>query len=97
MEVSKVSQEDGRNCAYVIELISLVVKLVDAFKLAGIPISGPGINNRDTAKLWLGQMAQQMASDMKKQEAEKPMTVKSVGTSSSPLTGGKKASTRKKK
>lgn len=93
MEISKVSQDDGRNCAYVIELVSLVSKLLDAFRLAGIPVSGPGVNNKEQAKQWLSSVAARMATDLKKQEAEKPMAVKSVSAPQK-LTSNR---TRKKK
>lgn len=78
MQVGNVTQDDGRNCAHLVEVVQFATKLLDAFKLAGITVSGPGLNNRDSAARWLGAVAQVMAVDIRNQEAQKAPSVQKV-------------------
>jgi len=95
MEVSKVSQADGKSCAHLIELVSLVCKLLDALRLAGLPVSGPGVDGKEAAKRWISSVAQQMAADLQKQEAEKPMVIKSISAPQKLVSSNKPKASKK--
>lgn len=56
---------------------------MDALKLAGLPITGPGLDKRTEAGKWLGGIAQQMAAQLKARKQEAPaqgFKVKSMGS-----------------
>lgn len=78
MEVSKVTEVDGKNCAHVIELLTLTSRLLDALRLAGLPVSGPGVTHKEEAKAWMVSLAGRMAADLRAQEAAKPAAVGKV-------------------
>lgn len=95
MEVIKVTEEDAKRMAGALDLMSLVSKLVDSLRLAGLPIQGPGIQDKEHIRQWLNGLAQGMAADLRKQKAEKPMAVKSIAVPQK-LTSSKPSSKKKK-
>lgn len=65
MQVSNVSDQDGLMAASLMQTMAVAEKLFDALKLAGLPVTGPGLEHRAAAAAWLGQVAREMAAQLK--------------------------------
>lgn len=104
MEVSKVTEEDGRSAAYLMQFLAVASKLVDALRIGGFPLSGPGVDYKDSSFRWLLGVSESMAKQISASKAGVlPTTtassttgirVKSSGKLPSPTTGRKGSSKR---
>lgn len=80
MEVSKVTEADGQACARLLQVLSVANRLFDAMKIAGLPVSGPGMDHREEIGRWLGSIAKSMGEQLKaSRSAPTGMKVRSMG------------------
>lgn len=96
MKVTDVTQADGKACAELGYLVEVACRLMDSLKLAGLPISGPGVDSREQVKVWVKHLAALMATEIKKAQTEdtgiKNMT---LNTTSKKLESAKPAKKKK--
>lgn len=71
MDISNLTPDDGKNCAALLDICGFAIKLADALKIAGITLTGPGIERREDAKRWIHEVAVKMAAELRKAEAAK--------------------------
>lgn len=69
MQVHNVSDLDGQMAAALAQNMAVAEKLFDALKLAGLPVSGPGMDKRTESAKWLGGILNQMAKDLQTSRA----------------------------
>ena len=80
MEITKISEQDGLMIAHLLQFLAASNRLMDALKLAGMPVSGPGMGRREEASKWLGKLAEDMARQLKLPSNNSSFRVKSVST-----------------
>lgn len=69
MEISKVTEKDALMAANLGQILTVSTRLLDALKLAGLPVSGPGLDRRDEVSRWLHELLVQMADNYKASKA----------------------------
>lgn len=61
MQVIGITAADAQHAAKLAQFLAMATKMVDALKLAGLPIEGPGVAEREASALWLGRLMSDMA------------------------------------
>jgi hypothetical protein len=83
MQVDKVTENDGLNMAYVIQLLAAGHQLRKGLSQAGIKFEGHAFANEDPAATWLNNLAKDMATALTPKE--QPVEEKrNVGRSAKP-------------
>ena len=101
MKLSEINERDGLMAAHLLQFLAMSNKLVDALKLAGLPISGPGVDKREETNKWFTALASEMAKQIKaggsKPAEDTGFRVKSVGMGPSPASASTKPKAKAKK
>lgn len=88
MQVRDTTENDGILMASALQTLAVAERLFDALKLAGLPVSGPGLDKRAEASKWLTGVATAMAEQLRasrtaeaaaKAAADSTFRVKSMG------------------
>lgn len=91
MKISDISREDGIMAASLAQTLSVADKLLDALKLAGLPVTGPGLDRRVEAARWLHALCTEMARQLQPTPpAPETTTMRVKGMGSLPASAPKK-------
>lgn len=77
MRLSDITREDALMAANLAQILAVSDKLLDALKLAGLPVTGPGLDRRAEAQRWFLAICTDMAKQI--QTPAEPMRVKAMG------------------
>lgn len=86
MDINNINDNDRLMMLTTLQVGAVAERLFDALKLAGLPITGPGMDRREEATKWLSALGRQMGDKIRTQAATlaptEGMRVKSIKTMS---------------
>lgn len=72
MKIDQTTQDDGLMAASLLQILAVSERLFDALKLAGLPVTGPGLENRQKAQQWFINLTKQMAAQLQPPQTAAP-------------------------